>query len=72
MTPIDELIEFIETHGNGTSDRYKVLTVNDIYKYAQALQLLQPDVIKSVTVDKYYFDWRCSKCGKSSCNTHCD
>ena len=44
MTPIDELIEFIETHGNGTSDRNKVLTVNDIYKYAQSLQLLQPDV----------------------------
>ncbi len=45
MTPIEELIEFIEIHGNGTSDRNKVLTVNDIYEYAQALQLLQTDVM---------------------------
>ena len=58
MTPIDELIKFIENHGNGTSDRNKILTVNGIYEYAKALQLLQPDISGSKCSRK------CKECNK--------
>ena len=46
MTDLEKVIEFIEIHGNGTNDGE--LTVDMVYKYAQALQLLQPDVSGSL------------------------
>lgn len=67
MTAIDELIEFIETHGNGTRDRNKILTVNDIYEYAQALQLLQPDISGSLNIE--FEDWD-HTCGDGCCYTY--
>ena len=66
MTQIEELIEYIETHGNSVNDGK--LTVNDIYKYAQNLQLQQTGVIKSVcpyTEDNRWTAPTCLICGRS-------
>lgn len=38
---IDEVIEFIETFGNGTSQLNKTLTINDIYELLKELSLKQ-------------------------------